>query len=139
MILQVIRYKLQDQKGYAAMFYFFVMLTVLGILMTAFTILALKDIYLVRASSVGLKNMYANEGFIEDTIIRSKTPGIADTENGETLAVGDAVVTASLSNEESSKSYLFSSQINNKYFGNEVLEINNPGPSVKIKKWQDSQ
>ncbi|MDP3764644.1 MAG: hypothetical protein Q8Q95_03420 [bacterium] len=132
-------YKLKASSGYAAMFSFLVMMVVLGTLVSVFSILVLKGVFLARTSVIEFKNIYATEGAIEDTLKRVRDAAWADTGNGESLNIDDAVVTVSLTTESSVKDYLFSAQINNKYFSHGALRIDGAGPSAKIKRWQDTQ
>ncbi|MEK7174980.1 MAG: hypothetical protein AAB722_01420 [Patescibacteria group bacterium] len=136
---QIPNSKIQGSGGYAAMFSFLVMTTILGILISVFTLLVFKSIFLARTSIMGFKNIYAVEGFIEDTLKRVRDPDLADVANDETLEIGDVVAAVSLSSEGPIKHYYFSSQISQKYFGNGVLILDGAGSSAKIKKWQDTQ
>ncbi|MEK7629334.1 MAG: hypothetical protein AAB394_02310 [Patescibacteria group bacterium] len=131
--------KLKTEGGYAAMFSFLIMIIVLGSLVSVFTILVLKGIFLARTSVAEFKNIYAIEGFIEDTLKRTRDTSLADTDDGEVLEIGDSIVAISVTSENAVKTYVFSAQIGNKYFGNETLAVDGAGASAKIKKWQDSQ
>lgn len=136
---QVPSSKLKDSAGYAAMFSFLVMIIILGSLISVFTILVFKSIFLARTSVIEFKNIYAAEGFVEDTLKRVRDDNLADTLSGEILDIGEAVVTATLSSESAVKTYSFFTQIGNKYFGSETLVIDGAGASAKIKKWLDTQ
>ena len=130
--------KLQDSSGYIAMFSFLVMLTVLSTLVGVFSILVFRNIFSARTGAVDLKNIYAEEGFIEDTLRRSSGSNWATPADGEILTVGDATVRVNISTENSIKSYYFSAQTGGKYFKNEILKLDTSSPGVKIKNWQDS-
>lgn len=137
--IQATCFKLRDCSGYAAMFSFLVMIIILGSLISVFTILVFKSIFLARTSIIEFKNIYAAEGLAEDTIKRARDNDLPDTLSGETLEAGEAAVTATLSSESTIKTYSFSTQIGNRYFGSETLVIDGAGASAKIKKWQDTQ
>lgn len=128
-----------DPRGYAAMFSFLVMTIVLGGLMSVFAVLVFKSVFLARTSAIEFKNIYAAEGFAEDVLKRARDAGLADVADGETLEVGEAAATVSLSSQGSVKNHAFSAQTGQKYFISEILTVDGSGPSAKIKKWQDTQ
>lgn len=131
-------FTLHDSCGYAAMFSFLVLTTVLATLVAVFTALVSRNIFIARTGIADLENTYAAEGFIEDTIRRAKSVTWADTANGETLTIANSLVTATLASEGSFKNYYFSARLNNKYFKNEVLKLEGSGSTAKIKEWRDS-
>lgn len=115
------------------------MLAVFTIVIGVFSALALKSAARTRLNLNGLKNMYAAEGFAEDVLRRIYDAGVADALNGETLVVGDATVSLSLSLEGLEKRHDFSSQAQNKYFRSQTLLVDDTNPSdIKIKEWKDS-
>ena len=140
MKLQILNFKLQlkASSGYIAMFSFLVMLTVLSTLVGVFSILVFRNIFSARTGAVDLKNIYAEEGFIEDTLRRSSSSDWVTPADGETLTVGDATVRVNVSTENSIRSYYFSAQTGGIYFKNEILKLDTGSPGVKIKNWQDS-
>ncbi|MEK9174422.1 MAG: hypothetical protein AAB725_00425 [Patescibacteria group bacterium] len=121
------------------MFSFLVMTIVLGSLISVFSVLIWKSVFLVRTSVIEFKNIYAIEGSIEDTLKRVKDNGLPDTPNGEVLTVGDSTVVATLTSESNTKNYSFLADFDQKYFASETFVVSDPGPSTKIKRWQDTQ
>lgn len=130
--------KLRSSSGYIAVFSFLVMVTVLGTLIGVFSMLVSRNVFIARTGGVDLENIYAAEGFVEDTFWRLSSPNWADTANGETLTVGDSTVSTVLSAEDSIKSYYFSAQTRGKYFKNEIAKFKIESQSAKIKDWKDS-
>ncbi len=136
--LPITNYQLFRSGGYITLFSFLVMTTVLGTLIAVFSALALRSIFMARTSVIELTNIYAAEGFVEDTIRRVRRADWGDTAAGEILKLGRATVVSSLSEQGSAKNYSFSAQVDGKYFENEILKLEGTGLSAKIKDWQDS-
>jgi len=139
-ILKPKSYKLKAVGGYAAMFSFLIMLTVFGTLISAFTAIAIKNVFTARVFSVDVRNTYANEGFIEDAIRRARDSELRNVSDGETLSFDDVVVSAVLYEEGSLKNYVFMANVGGKFFKKEMLTIENPDQSnFKIKGWKETQ
>ena len=137
--LQTTDYKLLTSGGYAAMFSFVIMLTVVGSIFLVFSLMALNTLYAGRIMAFNMKNFYAADGLAEDALLRTSKPNLADPTNGETLAVGDVLVTLNLNLVDSIYEHKFSSQIQNRYSSNEILKIDKINPSaIKIKEWKES-
>ncbi len=135
---QVSSFKLRDE-GYAAVFSFVIMLTIIGSIISVFLLMALNVLYAGRITAVNLKNFYAADGLAEDTLRRIYDPLVADALNGETLIVGDATVTLNLGLDGLLKKHVFSAQIQNRYSANETLTIDDTNPlNIKIKEWKES-
>ena len=121
------------------MFSFVIMLTVVGSIFLVFSLMALNTLYAGRIMAFNMKNFYAADGLAEDALLRTSKPNLADPTNGETLAVGDVLVTLNLNLVDSIYEHKFSSQIQNRYSSNEILKIDKINPSaIKIKEWKES-
>ncbi len=137
--LQVLSSKFQDRQGYAAVFSFVIMLTIIGSIISVFLLMALNTLYAGRITAVNLKNFYATDGLAEDALRRIYDPAVPDAVNGETLVVGDATVTLSIGLDGLLKKHMFSAQIQSRYSANETLIIDDTNPlNIKIKEWKES-
>ena len=136
---QAPRFKLQDSRGYAAVFSFVIMLTVIGSIISVFLLMALNTLYAGRITAVNLKNFYAADGLAEDALRRIYDSAVTDATDGETLAVGEATVTLDLGLDGLLKKHVFSSQIQGRYFADETIKIDDTNPlDIKIKEWKES-
>lgn len=121
------------------MFSFVIMLTVVGSIFLVFSLMALNTLYAGRIMAFNMKNFYAADGLAEDALLRTSKSNLADPTNGETLVVGDTLVTLNLNLVDSIYEHKFSSQIQNRYSSNEILKIDKISPAtIKIKEWKES-
>lgn len=131
--------KLKTEEGYAALFSFAVMMIIFTVVVGVFSGLAMKSAARVRLNAGDLKNIYAADGFAEDVLRRIYDATVIDAADGETLAVGDATVTLTLSLEGLVKRHNFSSQIYGRYNHRHTLLVDDTIPAaIKIKEWKDS-
>lgn len=133
--LQVACFKMRDSSGYAAMFTFLVMASVLSVIIVVFTALAVKSLFMARAVRIDSRNLYALEGFIEDVVWRANDSQIADVEDGEELRIGDVFVAVTKVSEGGFDTYSFTSQTGERYFKKEILKLQNK----KISEWNETQ
>lgn len=124
-------YKLLPTRGYAALFSFVVMLAIIVGIGSVFSAITFKSALRNRSSLFDLKNTYAAEGFLEDTLRRIYDNSLNDPVQGESLILDGVTTTLNLANLAEGQQYSFSS-LKDKYFKTMALFLDDGSSSASF-------
>lgn len=124
-------YTQNPTHGYAALFSFVVMLSIIVSIGSVFATTTFKSVLRNRSSLFDLKNTYVAEGFLEDTLRRVYDNVLPDPTQGESLTLDGATATVNLNNLAQGQQYSFSA-FKDKYFKTINLLIDDGGTAASF-------